>query len=76
MTSVPDGEYKWILYIKDHFTNFLWAYSLKSNETESVAEKLLEQFYSFGAPRILQFNSEKEFVAKIIMVLQLSFFFD
>ncbi|CAF0982192.1 unnamed protein product, partial [Didymodactylos carnosus] len=31
-----------------------------------VAEKLLQQFYSFGPPRILQSDNGKEFVAKVI----------
>ena len=69
MRSMPDGEYKWILHTKDHFTKFSWAYPLKTKEAESVAEKLLQQFYLFGASRILQSDNGKEFVAKIIKVL-------
>ena len=76
MRSIPDGEYKWILHAKDHFTKFCWAYPLKSNEAESVAEKLLQQFYSFGTPRFLQSDYRKEFMAKVIKVLSLPFCFD
>ncbi|CAM4841372.1 unnamed protein product [Rotaria magnacalcarata] len=64
MRNIQDGEYKWILYTMDHFTKFSWAYSLKSKEVKSIADKLLEQFYSFGTPRILQSDNGKKFVAK------------
>jgi hypothetical protein len=73
MRSVPDGEYKWILHTKDHFTKFSWAYPLQSKEAEPVAEKLLQQFYLFGVPRILQSDNGKEFVAKVIKVIALSY---
>ncbi|CAF4774270.1 unnamed protein product [Rotaria socialis] len=68
MRNIQDGEYKWILYTMDHFTKFSWAYSLKSKEVKSIADKLLEQFYSFGTPRILQSDNGKKFVAKVIKV--------
>ncbi|CAF3516230.1 unnamed protein product [Rotaria sp. Silwood1] len=70
MRSIGDGEYKWILHTKDHFTKFSWCYPLKTKEAEPVAEKLLQQFYLFGAPRILQSDNGKEFVAKVIRDLK------
>ncbi|CAF4507119.1 unnamed protein product, partial [Didymodactylos carnosus] len=70
MRSMPDDEYKWILHTKDHFSKFSWAYPLKLKEAEPVAAKLLQQFYSFGAPRILQSDNGKEFVAKVIKDLK------
>ncbi|CAF3273316.1 unnamed protein product [Rotaria socialis] len=66
MRSRPDGKFKWILHVKDHFTKFSWAYPLETKEAEPVAEKLLQQFYAFGAPHILQSDNGKEFVARII----------
>ncbi|CAF1268580.1 unnamed protein product [Rotaria magnacalcarata] len=68
MRCRPDGSFKWILHVKDHFTKFSWVYPLESKEAEPVAEKLLNQFYSFGPPRILQSDNGKEFVARIIKV--------
>ncbi|CAM4830056.1 unnamed protein product [Rotaria magnacalcarata] len=70
MRNIQDGEYKWILHTMDHFTKFSWAYPLKSKEAKSVADKLLQQFYSFGTPRILQSDNGKEFVAKVIKELK------
>ncbi|CAF2024314.1 unnamed protein product [Rotaria magnacalcarata] len=66
MTSRPSGKFKWILHTKDPVSKFLWAYPLESKEVESVAEKLLNQFYTFGPPCILQSNNGKQFVAEII----------
>jgi hypothetical protein len=68
MRSMPDSEYQWILHTKDHFTKFSWVYPLKTKEAQPVAEKLLQQFYTFGLPRILQSDNGKEFVAKVIKV--------
>ena len=68
MTYRPDGQFKWILHVKDHFSKFSWAYPLESEKVKSVAEKLLYQFYTFGPPFILQSNNGKEFVAQIIKV--------
>ena len=68
MRCRPDGKVKWILHVKDHFSRFSWAYPLESNEAELVAEKLLNQFHSFGSPRILQSDYGKEFVARVIKV--------
>jgi hypothetical protein len=68
MTDRPDGLFKWILYIKDRFSKFVWAYPLESKEVECVAEKLLSQFYIFGPPCILQSDKGKAFVAQVIKV--------
>ncbi|CAF1430049.1 unnamed protein product, partial [Didymodactylos carnosus] len=70
MHSVPDGEFKWILHVKDHFTKFSWAYPLQTKEAAPVPLKLLDQFYSFGPPRILQFDNGQEFIAQVIKNLR------
>ncbi|CAF1545738.1 unnamed protein product [Didymodactylos carnosus] len=70
MRSMPDDELQWILHAKDHFTKFSWAYPLKTKEAQPVAEKLLQQFYTFGPPRILQSDNGKEFVARVIKDLK------
>jgi hypothetical protein len=73
MRCRPDGKFNWILHVKDHFSKFSWAYPLESKQPESVTEKLLNQFYTFGPPCILQSgggcgDNGKEFVAQIIKV--------
>ena len=68
MRCCPDGKFNWILHVKDHFSWFSWVYPLQSKEVQPVAEKLLNQFYLFGPPRILQSDNGKEFVALVIKV--------
>ncbi|CAF1326105.1 unnamed protein product [Didymodactylos carnosus] len=70
MHSAPDREFKWILHVKDHFTKSSWAYPLQTKEAAPVVLKLLDQFYSFGPPRILQSDNGKEFVAQVIKDLR------
>ena len=65
MRCRPDGNFKWILHAKGHFSKFSWAYPLESKETEPVAEKLLNVY---SPPRILQSVNVKEFVARVIKV--------
>ena len=65
MTSHPDGEFKWILHARDHFTKFSWTYALTSKKASWVAEKLTKLFCTFGPAKILQSDNGKEFVAKV-----------
>ncbi len=68
MRHRPDGKFQWIFHVQDHVSKFSWAYPVESNEVESIAEKLLNQFYTFGPPCIFHSNNGKEFVARIIKV--------
>ena len=49
----PDGEYKWILQIKDHFSRYIWLHALKDKTATSVAEKMAEWFGQNGNPQHL-----------------------
>ena len=69
MTSHPDGEFKWILHARDHFTKFSWTYALTSKKASWVAEKLTKLFCTFGPAKILQSDNGKEFVAKVKLKL-------
>ena len=53
-TPQPDGDMKWILHMRDHFTKFSWAYPLPNKQAAGVASKLKTTFCMFGAPEILQ----------------------
>src|SRR3954471_13302929 len=66
----PDGEYKYICHVRDHFTRFSWAKPLTSKRAIKVAVFLFELFYSIGSsPTILQSDNEKEFCADVIKEL-------
>ncbi|GES76143.1 KRAB-A domain-containing protein 2-like [Rhizophagus clarus] len=66
----PDGEYKYICYIRDHFTHFLWVKALTSKRAVKVAAYLFDLFHFLGSPpKILQSDNGKEFTATIIKEL-------
>ncbi|CAF4803902.1 unnamed protein product, partial [Rotaria magnacalcarata] len=66
MQNMSDGEYKWILYMRDRFTKCSWAYPLKSNEMGPITEKLLQQYYFFAISQALQSVHRREFAAQVI----------
>ncbi|GES80336.1 KRAB-A domain-containing protein 2-like [Rhizophagus clarus] len=66
----PDGEYKYICYIRDYFTRFSWAKALTSKRAVEVAAYLFDLFHFLGSPlKILQSDNGKEFTATIIKEL-------
>ncbi|KAK7096157.1 hypothetical protein V1264_005490 [Littorina saxatilis] len=71
MRSQPDGEFKWILHARDHFTKFSWLYPMKTKMAAEVADHLITQFCVFGSPRIMQSDNGKEFTARVINDLSL-----
>ena len=42
MRSKPDGEYKWILRIRDHFSKYCALYPLKQKTAKEVAAAVLQ----------------------------------
>lgn len=71
MRTRPDGDLKWILHCRDHFTKYSWAFALKSKEAQEVAKNLVNLFYQFGPPKILQSDNGKEFTAQVIKDLKI-----
>lgn len=66
---IQDGEYKYILHARDHFTRYSWGYPLKSKSSTEVAVNLFDIFTTFGAPTILQSDNGKEFTSRVIKEL-------
>ena len=66
MRALPDGDYKYIVHARDHFSRYSWASPMKSKEAINVAAFLYHIFTQFGSPTILQTDNGKEFTAKII----------
>lgn len=54
------------MHYQDHGTKFSYLRPLKTKQAREVAEELTKIFYLCGAPRILQSDNGKEFVAKVI----------
>jgi hypothetical protein len=47
----PDGKFKWILQIKDHFSRYVWLYAMKDKESATVSCILRNWFYTNGYPK-------------------------
>lgn len=54
MRQSPDGDYKWILHIKDHFSRFCMLYPLRHDREQEVMRCILEWIAILGPPAILQ----------------------
>jgi hypothetical protein len=46
----PDGEYKWILQIKDNFSRFVWLFALKDKASATICTVLITWFFMNGYP--------------------------
>lgn len=66
----PDGQYKWILHIKDHFSKFTSLYPLKSKTSEEVANSIAHWIGCFGHPEILQCDNGREFKGYLLKLHQ------
>ena len=66
----PSGQFKWILYIKDHFSKYTQLYLLKSKYTEPIADAFALFIAAFLLPKIVQYNNGKEFKGALLILLQ------
>lgn len=49
----PDERFKYILQIKDHFSQYVWLYLIEFKESEEVVEWMRVWFGNNGYPKIL-----------------------
>lgn len=66
MRREPDGEYAWILHIKDHFSRFCMLYPLREGSHDEVVRCLLEWMAMLGPPAVLQTDNGAAFVSDAI----------
>ena len=59
--SLSDGEYTWILQIKDTFSWHVWLYTLKDKSSEEVQKALRDWIRSNGHPWAFCNNNGNEF---------------
>jgi Integrase core domain/Integrase zinc binding domain len=64
----PDGDYKYVLHIHDHFSKYSAAYPLKTKESQEVANRLGEWIGSFGPLEIVQCDNGGEFQDATLIV--------
>ena len=58
-SSRPDGDYRYILHVRDHFSKYSWAFPLTSKRASEVAEKIVELFCTFGPAKIPEVQQKK-----------------
>ena len=75
LTQVAHGDpeeilsrrgYRWVLTVIDCFSKYVWAYPLKSKETNRICQLLHELFSIEGIPKMLQSDNGGEFVSQLI----------
>jgi len=70
LSFTPDGEFKYVCHVRDHFTRFSWARALTSKRAIEIAAYLFDIFHFIGSsPTILQSDNGKEFCAEVIKEL-------
>ena len=63
----PDGDYKYIGHVVDHFSKFHTLFPLTSKYGRECAEKFIERFVSiYGLPKIIQSDNGSEFVNTVM----------
>ena len=70
MRADPDGEYQWILHIRDHFSKYSCAYPLKAKESMEVAIALIVWIGQLGPPKILQCDNGNKFKGEVIRIVE------
>ena len=61
MSSTPDGEYKWVYHMEDHFSKFYMLFAIKDKEAPSVAYNIHHWIAVLGIFEILQSDNGGEF---------------
>ena len=69
MSKIPDGDYKYILHLKDHYSRYSWARGITSKKAVEVAVCIFDIFTEVGPPTILQSDNGAQFTAGIIKEL-------
>ena len=57
----PDGDLKYILSVKDHFTKYAFLRGLKNKTQKEVANEMLAIFSDFGVPSMIHSDNGGEF---------------
>lgn len=70
MESKPDGRYKYIGHVVDHFSKFHIAFAMKTKGAHETAKKVAKYVFAFfGLPSIIHSDNGTEFVNDVISSL-------
>ena len=70
MRTKPDGEYVWILHLKDYFSKFSMLYALKSKKASEIAYYIGLFVRHLGVPEIFQCDNGREFKGALLVFLK------
>jgi hypothetical protein len=70
MSATPDGDYRWICHIRDHFSKDSQAYGIVSKHSEKVAAVFKIWVSHLGPPKILQCDNGSEFKGALLELLR------
>lgn len=70
MRHEPSGQYKWILHIKDHFSEYTQLYPLKKKHAKPIAKCFAQFIAAFLPPKIMQADNGKEFKGALLLLLR------
>jgi len=65
--SQSQGQYEWILHIRDYFSKYSYAYPLKSKESMEGAIAVMA---SFGLSKILRCGDGNEFKGEALCIVE------
>ncbi len=63
----PDGEYVWILHLKDHFLKFSMLYALTSKKASEIIFYINFIVWHLSVPSILQCDNGKKFKGPLLL---------
>ena len=70
MRTKFNGEYVWILHLKDHFSKFSMLYALKSKKTSEITFYINLFVQHWDTPVILQCDNRREFKGALLLFLK------
>jgi len=70
MRHEPDGQYKWILHVVDHFSKYTCLFALKSKRAVEVADEIATLLSFFEPPKIMQCDNGREFKGVLLVLLK------
>ena len=70
MRSQPDGQFKWILHLKDHFSKLTFLWPLENKTAQNVCDGIAFFIIVFGPMRILQMDNSAEFKGVLLFLLR------
>ena len=69
-TSQPDGDYNWVLQLKDHFSRMVWLFPSHNKESSEVANALKIFLSICGQPLRFYSDNGTEFKGEVDDLLQ------